>query len=147
MRGRLFTPCAAADHCPVLEDGPRAQLTLNLIGCAVLTTIAQLEREGLLTPDSAIKDLALILSEYLDIADSFEPSGFDPDGWNNHIVGYAKKHNIDLGFTANRAKEMEEREGDPESLQEALDEHKDDDPWAWKARVSSKMSIVVDDLP
>jgi len=138
MRSNDPASYTLTDRYLVLEDGPRAMLTLNLIGCAVLTTLEQFEREGLFKPDSPIKDLALIMSEYLDIADGFNGSGFDSDGWDDHVVGYAKKHNIELGFTADRVKRVERRDGEPESLQEALDENEDDDPWAWKARVSSE---------
>lgn len=59
-QGGMSNVCTADDTTPDIDDGKRVSQTIGAIGCAFLTMLDQLEREGLLTPDSEIRDIPLV---------------------------------------------------------------------------------------
>jgi hypothetical protein len=84
----------------------RVSSTLALIGVAVLTALNKLEAANLLKHGSSIKNIPLILSIYLMIADDHkdEMNNWFSDQvgtknwnlWPDRIVAYARHHNIKL---------------------------------------------------
>ena len=80
--------------------------TLALIGVAVLTALNKLEAADLLKHGSSIKNIPLILSMYLMIADdhddemshwfSYRLRIKNWTHWPDRIVAYARHHNIEL---------------------------------------------------
>ena len=77
-----------------------------MIGVAVLTALDKLEAADLLRQDSAIKNIPLVFSMYLKIADDCKdamdvllPVAISIRSWNrwpDRIVAYAQHHNIEL---------------------------------------------------
>ncbi|KAF2496641.1 hypothetical protein BU16DRAFT_525798 [Lophium mytilinum] len=88
-----------------LDDGDRFCATVDTIGRALLTALNALERADLLKPDSKVKNLPMVLSMFLSIADDLDGVGAlendmlgaDNDRtWLHAVVAYAQAHDIDL---------------------------------------------------
>ncbi|CAK4032400.1 Hypothetical predicted protein [Lecanosticta acicola] len=76
-----------------IDDGEGAGKAFQVVGCALLTALNRLDREGELKPDSRFRDLGFIMALFLKAGVS------DPDqymDWVPKIVSYAKKADIDL---------------------------------------------------
>ncbi|KAE8141085.1 hypothetical protein BDV38DRAFT_238650 [Aspergillus pseudotamarii] len=103
-----------------------------------LTMLAKLESQGLLGPDSEIKNLGMVMALYLCAPSDIRAYGIcegNDDKTNNvaafynsdeKILAYAKKYNIELRGPC-----------DLDSYVEALDQVElppaKDDPWSWAA--------------
>lgn len=84
----------------------RVSSTLAMIGVVVLTALNKLEAADLLKQGSSIRNIPLILSMYLMIADQYKEGMNswwsdqieikDWTRWPNRIVAYANQHNIEL---------------------------------------------------
>jgi len=120
----------------VLEDGERSVATFNVIGWGFLSMLAELELNGHLKRDSEFRDLGLVMIEYIRMGEEWADYGFDEDGWVEHIVSYALKYNIDLGFTSYFKSEWDNQRkqlGDASTLPDPTS--KRNDPWDWKKKV------------
>lgn len=105
------------DCDPGLEDGQRVCDTLNAVGTAFLAALNNLDREGLLKPDSEIKDLALVMGLFLDLTDHFEDAmtcGEEEQQWPSYLVALAKEKGIELTLPIGIKKRVEEYDNDAE---------------------------------
>ncbi|KAK0644128.1 hypothetical protein B0T16DRAFT_460214 [Cercophora newfieldiana] len=107
-----FTPTGyGADKLNMIEDVDTLEDIVRLMCRLFLSMIARLEREKLLSKDSEILNLGLIVALFmemptlidLDLDDESEPLGpkEDKKTWNpgkfwNHIYAYARKYDIKL---------------------------------------------------
>lgn len=83
-----------------IDDGERVSATINVVGTALLAALNTLDRDGLLKPDSEIKDISLVMGLFLEIAAIFEDAmSIDEEGqkWPEYIMTYAKEKCIELG--------------------------------------------------
>jgi hypothetical protein len=83
----------------VIDDGRRVYETLQTVGLAILSTLNMLEQADLLTNDSVIPNIPLVLSLFLGIlgnfVDAMSLKGEYQD-WPDAIMAYAKKHDIKI---------------------------------------------------
>ncbi|EMD69225.1 hypothetical protein GGP41_004763 [Bipolaris sorokiniana] len=76
------------------EDVP---MFIGLLGCALLTTLAAVEKAGELKPDSRFIDLALVIAYYMEVSYDLPAYGVEGDcvAWRKHVVSYFEKGNLD----------------------------------------------------
>lgn len=108
---------------------------IEVIGCAFLTMLDQLEREDFLNPNSKIKDLPLIMALFLQVSDQYVDarSLSDPElPWDEHVVTYANKNGIRIAGPFG----IESTVGDKGTSTE-LPKRKgrSADRWGWKKKV------------
>ncbi|GKT84569.1 hypothetical protein CT0861_07009 [Colletotrichum tofieldiae] len=145
------------------DDGEFCSQTARLIGNLFLATLARLEREGVLTPDSEVKDLGNVMAGMLKVAAAFRgfslledetqikkskkrPFPFIAEKFDNYVAAYAKKHGITLRGVPGLKGLLEDVDDDVELP--TAEEH-GEDPWGWAAAFSeykSKKKIGGDDL-
>ncbi|KAK1977153.1 hypothetical protein LZ30DRAFT_785095 [Colletotrichum cereale] len=132
------------------DDGELCSHTARLIGNLFLAMLARLEREGVLAPDSEVKDLGHVMAGMLKVAAAFRgsslleqgtpmkkskkrPFPFAEDSFADYVAAYAKKHGITLCGVPGR-KDLLENVDDSVELPTA--EAHGDDPWGWAAAFS-----------
>lgn len=97
-----------------IDDGDSVDATYELIGRLFMSMLAQLERKKLLSKDSEIMNLGLIMALFMDFARGARDYGlleaskkellghaknkkkWEPQSFDNQILAYARKHDIDL---------------------------------------------------
>jgi len=88
-----------------LDDGDRLCATVDAIGQAFLTALNALERADLLKPDSKVKNIPMVMSMFLSLADDLDGTGameLDMLGleieqtWPQAVVAYAQAHDLNL---------------------------------------------------
>ncbi|WDK12505.1 hypothetical protein CGRA01v4_03785 [Colletotrichum graminicola] len=132
------------------DDGELCSHTARLIGNLFLATLARLEREGVLTPDSEVKDLGHVMAGMLKVAATFRsyslldqgarmkrstkkrPFPFDEDSFDNYVAAYAKKH----GITLRGVPGLESLLKDVDDSVKLPKETHGDDPWGWETAFS-----------
>ncbi|KAJ0334379.1 hypothetical protein COL5a_000436 [Colletotrichum fioriniae] len=136
------------------DDGEFVDETAKLIGNLFLATLARLEREGVLAPDSEVKDLGCVMAGMLKVASAFRgfdllqdetvykkskkrPFPFTAEKFDSYVALYAKKHGITLkGVPGLKALvDNLDDEEDGEELPNA-EEH-GEDPWGWADALAS----------
>lgn len=81
----------------------------------ILSMLATLERNGLLKPDSEVKNLGQIMALYIRyVADVFPDVSIETEDLYTLILAYATKHNIELPG-------LDKMQADREDLQEEAD--------------------------
>lgn len=103
------------------EDGESVSQLLGVMGCAVVTVLAAIERAGELKPDSRFLDLALVIGYYVDFCYDLPAYGFEGEAvtWRKHAVEYFKKANLDPAkATATTKQRMEKIEKGDDELDE-----------------------------
>lgn len=105
----------------------------------LLTMLNELDRAGLLKPDSRLKDLPLVMAWYLEWSKDLDGMGFDNGelDWRAQVVAYAKKGQIDLATSglfgaAERVAALEEEEGEGDEGIPPLEGQAKSDRWGWK---------------
>ncbi|KAK3682805.1 hypothetical protein B0T22DRAFT_494444 [Podospora appendiculata] len=104
-----------------IDDGDLASATFELIGRLFVATLAHLERENLLSKDSEVKNLGLIMALFLKLPHDYKDYGFfessraesigpakDKNKWSPHkfvdqVVSYAHKYDIAIAGPKNAA--------------------------------------------
>ncbi|KAF6834027.1 hypothetical protein CPLU01_05160 [Colletotrichum plurivorum] len=116
----------------MIDDGESAMKTAKLVGNMFLAMLARLEREGVLKPDSEVKDLGFVMAGFLKVAESFRDCSLleDEDKVRNYVAAYAKKHGIKLGGVP-KLDELLAGVDDKEKL--PTPEEHGDDPWGFAA--------------
>lgn len=78
-------------------EGEDVIMFVGLLGCALLATLAAVEKAGELKPDSRFMDLALVIAYYLEISYDLPAYGVEGDcvAWRKHAVSYFEKGNLD----------------------------------------------------
>ncbi|KAK2761677.1 hypothetical protein FQN54_001505 [Arachnomyces sp. PD_36] len=137
----LFTMHDAFMPITMVDDGAQANETYCLLGGMFLATIANLEAEGLLGPDSEVKNLGFIMALHMETTAGMRDYGISEDHeeskkveryWNSdaYILAYARKYNIELRGPSKIEKCVKD-------LEKGLDKIKlpktAKDPWAWDA--------------
>ncbi|KXX80644.1 hypothetical protein MMYC01_203400 [Madurella mycetomatis] len=97
-----------------IDDGETVETTFQLVGRMFLAILAKLERANLLGRNSEIQNLGLIMSLFMAVANDHRPYGlleksrkeligpakdkkwWQPHAFDNHILAYARKYDIDL---------------------------------------------------
>jgi hypothetical protein len=97
-----------------IDDGETVEATYQLIGRLFLSMLATLERENLLAKDSEIKSLGMIMAVFMTLPNDSRPYGlleeskqesigpakdkkkWNPHSFDNQILAYARKYDIDL---------------------------------------------------
>ncbi|KAK4151206.1 hypothetical protein C8A00DRAFT_45544 [Chaetomidium leptoderma] len=110
----LFLATANADSAGRIDCGDTVDATYVMIGRLFMSMLAQLEREKLLSRDSEIKNLGLIMAQFMDFARGSRDYGlleeskkealgpakdkkkWEPHAFDNQILAYARKYGIDL---------------------------------------------------
>ncbi|KAF6845041.1 hypothetical protein CMUS01_00430 [Colletotrichum musicola] len=125
----------------MINDGESAMKTAKLVGNMFLAMLARLEREGVLKPDSEVKDLGFVMAGFLKVAESFRdcsllededkvrkskkrPFVFAPARVDSYVAAYAKKHGIKLGGVPKLDELLAEHGDDPWGFGAALEEYK-----------------------
>ncbi|KAJ9603383.1 hypothetical protein H2200_012161 [Cladophialophora chaetospira] len=77
-------------------DDPETVLdTLRMIGGAVFTTLSVLEQQGLLCPDSAVKNISLVLAKLYENTADWPSGDEEPElAWRGPMIKEAKHHGI-----------------------------------------------------
>ncbi|KAL6233293.1 hypothetical protein BDW75DRAFT_215624 [Aspergillus navahoensis] len=119
----------------LMIDADSVKSTFHLLGQMFLTMLATFESRDLLKPDSEVKNVGMVMSLYLSLADElrdyFES---DDDGepdlsrFDHYILAYAKKYNIKLQGPSKT-----------DELVKAIEDEDDEiklpapsaDPWEW----------------
>ncbi|EMD96041.1 hypothetical protein COCC4DRAFT_122583 [Bipolaris maydis ATCC 48331] len=87
------------EHMSLLISGEGDDVLtfIGLLGCALLTTLAAVEKAGELKPDSRFLDLTLVMAYYIEISYDLPAYGVEGDcvGWRKHLVRYFEKGNLD----------------------------------------------------
>ncbi|EUC50517.1 hypothetical protein COCMIDRAFT_959 [Bipolaris oryzae ATCC 44560] len=87
------------DHISELisGEGDDVLMIIGLIGRALLTTLAAVEKAGELKPDSRFFDLTLVIAYYLEISYDLPAYGVEGDcvAWRKHAVNYFEKGHLD----------------------------------------------------
>ncbi|CCF47840.1 hypothetical protein CH063_04302 [Colletotrichum higginsianum] len=132
------------------DDGELCRQTARLIGNLFLATLARLEREGALAPDSEVKDLGIVMAGMLKVASAFRgsslfegetrikkskkrPFPFVAETFDNYVAAYAKKHGITLRGVPKLKGLLEGVDDDVELP--TVEQH-GEDPWGWAAAFS-----------
>ncbi|KDN65805.1 hypothetical protein CSUB01_04988 [Colletotrichum sublineola] len=131
------------------DDGELCSHTARLIGNLFLATLARLEREGVLAPDSEVKDLGHVMAGMLKVAAVFRgysllehgtrvrkskkrPFPYAEDSFDNYVAAYAKKH----GITLRGVPGLKDLLVNVDDSVELPNEEHGDDPWGWQAAFS-----------
>ncbi|KAK1995840.1 hypothetical protein LX36DRAFT_659190 [Colletotrichum falcatum] len=131
------------------DDGEFCSHTARLIGNLFLAMLARLEREGVMAPDSEVKDLGHVMAGMLKVAAAFRgfslledgtrmkkskkrPFPFDEDSFDNYVAAYAKKH----GITLRGVPGLKGLLADVDNSVELPTEAEGDDPWGFAAALS-----------
>ncbi|KAK0713512.1 hypothetical protein B0T26DRAFT_813475 [Lasiosphaeria miniovina] len=117
---------AAGNYKEQIDDGNLADATFQLLSRMLMSTLAHLEREGLLAKDSEILNLGTVMGLFMMVAsdmrdnDLLESSKAEalgpakdkkswvPSAFDNQILAYARKYDIALAGPANMAKYIAE---------------------------------------
>lgn len=114
-----------------VDDSERAANTFQVVGCAFLTALHLIDREGELKQDSKFRDLGLVMALFLQAGASTPEDFMD---WAPKIILYAKRAGIDLTKQGvqglEKTIEREDAEGDP-----PLRESSSPDRWKWTQKV------------
>lgn len=115
----------------MIDDSQGMKDLCDLLRIMFLTALASLERHGLLKPDSEVKNLGVMMGQFLrfqNICDSF------PEGLDTAVVAYAAKHNIQIqGLSDVRSRLESIRESDEEVVLPASDAESTD-PWDFNGK-------------
>ncbi|USP81136.1 hypothetical protein yc1106_08410 [Curvularia clavata] len=110
------------------DDGEGVGELIGVIGCALLTVLAAIERAGELRPTSCFLDLAIVIGYYLECSYDLPAYGFEGKivRWRKHAVEYFKKANLDpakaTAATKQRMEKIEKGDDDwDESDEEATE--------------------------
>ncbi|KAJ5532548.1 hypothetical protein N7494_009100 [Penicillium frequentans] len=131
----LFFARGNADPLWMVDDGEGVEAVISLIGTMFVTTLAMLDREGLLKPDSEAKSLGAVMAAFIRVIAEVGPDyGIEAGSLNAKVLAYAKKHNIelkglsDIADTDNYKKYKE----DADKLELPASDDQKGDPWGWK---------------
>jgi hypothetical protein len=92
-----------------------------------LATLATLERNDLLKPDSEIKNIGAVMGMFIRFINDIQAYGIEFEDQDTYIMAYATKHNITVhGLTEPKYKVSSEGVELPEATA------KGNDPWGWK---------------
>ncbi|KAK1453604.1 hypothetical protein CMEL01_05263 [Colletotrichum melonis] len=134
------------------DDGEFVDETAKLIGNLFLTTLARLEREGVLAADSEVKDLGCVMAGMLKVASALRgfdllqnetvhkeskkrPFPFTAEKFDSYVAAYAKKHGITPKGVPGLKALIEGLDNEEEELPTA-EEH-GEDPWGWADALAS----------
>lgn len=110
-----------ADHARRIDCGDTVDATFVIIGRLFMSMLARLEREKLLSGDSEIMNLGLIMAAFMDFAHGCRSYGlleeskkealgpakdkkkWEPHAFDNQILAYARKYGIELVGPSNIA--------------------------------------------
>ncbi|KAK4201329.1 hypothetical protein QBC40DRAFT_324460 [Triangularia verruculosa] len=116
-----------------IDDGFQAMAIWKLMGRLFLSQLAEFERDGLLTKDGPVKNLGFIMAVWMTIPSDMRPYGIlddssieslgpakDKKKWTPHsfdeqILAYARKYDIDLKGPHNLDDVIQEVEGEGEA--------------------------------
>jgi len=119
-----------------LDDGERVEKTANLIGRAFLEALNELDLAGKLKPDSEFKDLALIMSMFLQWGADLEGADLEENNdliWQKEVLAYSKKAGIDLESSGcHGMRKLLETYGERFDEIEALEGAAKSNKWEWK---------------
>lgn len=136
------------------EDGYSVRQLVAVMGSAVLTVLAAIEKAGELKPDSRFLDLALVIGYYLEFCHDLPAYGCEGESvmWCKHLIEYFKKGNLDpakaLATTKHHIEKIEKGEddwGNEEVLQDQTtkDSEKENvNPQATKDKLQSPKSAT-----
>ncbi|KAL3471857.1 hypothetical protein BJX99DRAFT_262888 [Aspergillus californicus] len=122
-------------------DADTVDHTWGLIGHMFVTILAKLESQKLLKPDPEVKNLGVIMSLYLQLADELRQNSllseddadgetFDPSHFDAYVLAYGKKYQIKLQGPSDLDKLVRKIE---ESNEEIKLPRSSADPWRWNA--------------
>ena len=127
-----------SDYSQGCDDGDRIQHTADMIGCAFISALNELDLDELLHDASEIKDLGLMMSLYIGWSSSLERFNIldEEFEWQAETVAYARKANIDLEAVgcygvSHRLDALEETHGQITPLEGDATV----DRWSWKKKV------------
>lgn len=132
-------------------------MTGGILGFAILTTLDTLERKGLLTKDSPVKDLGLVLAllgNFLldcksltrDVPTVSEDRKAPEQYWPYVIVRYAKSNGIEIAGVYEIEEKFVEKFGDAEKAG-LLKGTERVDRWGWKTKVCSPFAVADVSVP
>lgn len=124
------TKTISNSHQCRVDDSDQLIEVMKLFRAMFLTMLAKLERNDLLKADSEIKNVRLIMAQY--IRASVDHVDLQDSGISEMILAYATKHNLDLeGFDADgviaKTDEVELPTFDAAN----------DDPWDWEKELAA----------
>lgn len=114
---------------PSIDDGETVETTFQLVGRMFLCLLDELERANLLGKSSEIQNLGLIMSLFMAVANDHRDSGlleeskkepigpakhkksWRPHTFDNHILAYARKYDIDLAGRNDTERIISEADG------------------------------------
>ncbi|KAK3376270.1 hypothetical protein B0T24DRAFT_549857 [Lasiosphaeria ovina] len=115
----FFLPTDYAMPATGIDDGDLADATFQLLGRMLMSTLAHLEREGLLAKDSEILNLGTVMGLFMMVASDMRDYGllesdkaealgpakdkkrWVPSAFDNQILAYARKYDIALAGPPN----------------------------------------------
>ncbi|KAK6362994.1 hypothetical protein TWF730_000442 [Orbilia blumenaviensis] len=122
-----FIPTDYNDPLYRIDDAGRANTLCILLGRLFMSMLARLEREGLLAPDSRIKNLSTIMGLWMLAAEEFRGQGcledneeeeqlgpkkdkkkWNPSLFDSNVLAYAKKYHINFSGAHKAAEDIEE---------------------------------------
>ncbi|OAL30680.1 hypothetical protein AYO20_08642 [Fonsecaea nubica] len=120
-------------------DDPNTVLhTLKLIGGAVFTTLNSLEKNGLLCPDSAVKNIALVLGVLYDNTRDW-PGDPEPQlEWREAMIREAFRHGIEVKGQPNGIETVLEEDGIDRTLPSEADSKWKNFNWTKEFKAFSK---------
>lgn len=128
----------ATDNLLVVDDGERVEAQHELIGCALLTTLAAINVEGELKPDSKFSDLPYVISSFLLWSSGFEAYGIEDEAifWRPHAVEYFTRAALDPSKGVPGTEELLDKlKEHSEHYEEDTTGRSEKDPWAWGKKV------------
>ncbi len=115
-----------ADKILGCEHGEKTMDLAELVGSALLTTLASLDKAGELKADSTFMDLTLVMTEYLEWSRDIED--YDVE-WPEYLAAYFKKAKLDASRgVGGIAKLIYELEDDNCEVKDPSGK----DLWGWK---------------
>lgn len=79
-----------------IDDSSRVSAMVELVGSAFLSVLDVIDHAKELKPDSAYRDLGLVMSLYLKWSQDLPVDSDGDENWREKVVAYANKGGIDL---------------------------------------------------
>lgn len=117
----------------------------NLIGTMFLTMLAKLEHRDLLKPDAEIKNLALIMALYIQVAQQPIPVDAFHD-LDTRVLAYATKHKIAVRDVPGMKRLVDDLQEEADGVELPSFKARRYDPWQWK-RSFGDYQDYAEDLP
>ncbi|KAJ5107688.1 hypothetical protein N7456_004363 [Penicillium angulare] len=136
----LWTKRLPFEDLMLFNDGEQLEEVAKMLRTMFLTMLATLEQEGLLGPDSEVKNLATIMALYFALGrpgqGGMDPLAYDDTDLGVQVLAYAKKYKIILHSPTDIQDLIEELEPEAENTTLPAPDENNNDPWKWSAELS-----------